>query len=114
MSNNYENDYVKNIEQQNEELHKKLINAEKRTVNGDMAYKILKRIMKNTHFHIDTSKRPVITLDSAEITITNIDLDSVSMDVFIKLLEEVRKEQQEIEKNGMLRNAAESFSKLGR
>lgn len=87
-------DYSTDLEQQNEELRKKLAVAEKKALDGEMAHRVLYHVLRNTGYGVSPSKEKfAITLSSNEVTITKGDIGEACLFALEDLLVELKKKR---------------------
>lgn len=95
-------DYAKDLEQQNEELRKKLAVAEKKALDGEMAHRVLYHVLRNTGYGVSPSKgKFAITLSSNEVTLTKTDIGEACLFALEDLLVELKKNRSTMQMSDM-------------
>jgi hypothetical protein len=95
-------DYTKDLEQQNEELRRKLAVAEKKALDGEMAHKVLYYVLRNTGFTVASSNQKFsITLSYNEVTITKSDIGEACLSALEDLLVELKKKRPVMQMSDM-------------
>jgi hypothetical protein len=102
-------DYANDLEQQNEELRKKLAVAEKKALDGEMAHKVLYQVLRNTGFTVAPSNQKFsITLSYNEVTITKSDIGEDCLFALEDLLVELKKKRPTMQ----MRDFADVFKNM--
>jgi hypothetical protein len=95
-------DYANDLEQQNEELRRKLAVAEKKALDGEMAHKVLYYVLRNTGFTVASSNQKFsITLSYNEVTITKSDIGEACLFALEDLLVELKKKRPVMQMSDM-------------
>jgi len=95
-------EYTNDLEQQNEELRKKLAVAEKKALDGEMAHKVLFHVLRNTGYVVSPSNMKfAITLDLSEVTITKSDIGEACLFALEDLLVELKKKRSTLRMDDM-------------
>ena len=95
-------DYSTDLEQQNEELRKKLAVAEKKALDGEMAHKVLYHVLRNTGYGVSPSKEKfAVTLSYNEVTITKSDIGEACLFALEDLLVELKMKRPTMQMSDM-------------
>ena len=95
-------DYSTDLEQQNEELRKKLAVAEKKALDGEMAHRVLYHVLRNTGYSVSPSKEKfAVTLSYNEVTITKSDIGEACLFALEDLLVELKKKRPTMQMSDM-------------
>jgi hypothetical protein len=91
------NDYIKQLEDQNEELQSRLSVAESKVVDRDMAWKVLYSVLHNASYDVNLSLVcKSVNIHYDEVNITDKDIGKQELESLINVLKDITSKRKEI------------------
>src|SRR5947207_2637751 len=105
--------YIRDIEEQNEDLRRRLAVAEAKAVDRDTYSNVIKKILQNAGFSENNIEDGVtfVAIKGTDTLISSRDIGQDCMKSLIDIMHEIKNERK-LKSTYLMREAAESFGKM--